>query len=81
MDMFLDRCSQLYEIVLFTASISDYADPLLDRLDRRKTLEHRLYRIHRIRKGRCFVKDLSYLGRNIEDKNAIPIPSWFDDDR
>eukprot|EP00494_Astrolonche_serrata_P019500 UN19708 len=55
MDMFLDRCSQLYEIVLFTASISDYADPLLDRLDRRKTLEHRLYRIHCIRKSRCFV--------------------------
>ena len=33
LDEFLNIVTQKYEVVIFTASISDYANPLLDRLD------------------------------------------------
>ena len=32
-DKFLKRCGELFEIVVYTASLSKYADPLLDKLD------------------------------------------------
>lgn len=33
-DEFLRRCGELYECVLFTASLAKYADPVADLLDR-----------------------------------------------
>ena len=53
------------EVVVFTASLSKYADPLLDILDRKKTIKLRLFR------GACcpyegtYVKDLSRLDREL----------------
>ena len=38
--------SKTYELVLFTASLPMYANPLLDILDKEKTLRWRLYREH-----------------------------------
>lgn len=93
-DEFLAACSELFEIVLFTASLSKYADPLLDMLDTKSTMDHRLFRDSCVQKDYCYVKDLSKLGRRLRDciivdnspqsyifqpSNAIPIPSWFDD--
>lgn len=93
-DEFLAAASELFEIVLFTASLSKYADPLLDMLDTNSTMDHRLFRDSCVQKDYCYVKDLSKLGRKLEDciivdnspqsyifqpSNAIPIPSWFDD--
>jgi len=93
-DMFLHRLSKIYELVLFTASVPSYADPLVDRLDPYKLLEHRLYREHCILEGQNFIKNLDCLGRPLENiiildnspasylhnpENAVPIPSWFDD--
>lgn len=93
-DEFLAACSELYEIVLFTASLSKYADPLLDMLDTQETLDYRLFRDSCVQRDYCYVKDLSKLGRSLKDSiivdnspqsyvfqpiNAIPIPSWFDD--
>jgi len=93
-DEFLKECHKLFEIVLFTASLSKYADPLLDMLDTSSTIDHRLFREHCVQKEYCYVKDLSKLGRKLKDciiidnsaqsyifqpSNAIPIPSWFDD--
>jgi len=93
-DEFLAACAKHYEIVLFTASLSKYADPLLDMLDTKSTIDHRLFREHCVQKEYCYVKDLSKLGRKLKDciiidnsaqsyifqpSNAIPIPSWFDD--
>lgn len=43
-DLFLAKCAEHYEIVLFTASLSKYVDPLLDMLDTETVIEHRLFR-------------------------------------
>ena len=40
-DQFLKRMGALYEIVIYTASLSKYADPLLDKLDIHKVMPRR----------------------------------------
>jgi len=91
---FLDVVSEHYEIVLFTASLAKYADPLLDLLDKNHTIDYRLFRDSCVQIGYSYVKDLSRLGRKMSEvmiidnspqsyrfqpQNAIPITSWFDD--
>jgi len=36
--------SQLYEIIVFTASQKLYADKIIDQIDPKKRISHRLYR-------------------------------------
>lgn len=43
-DTFMKRVGELYEVVVFTASVSKYGDPLLDQLDIHKVVHHRLFR-------------------------------------
>lgn len=85
--------SEFYEIVIFTASLSEYARPLINRLDRSLKGFHQLYREHwTFHEGLYFVKDLSLLGRDLKDiiiidnspsaylfqkENALPIISWY----
>ena len=45
-DMFLKRLSRYYELVIFTASIDKYANPVIDSLDANNLTRHRLYREH-----------------------------------
>jgi len=93
-DEFLLRASKHYELVIFTASLSKYADPLLDKLDVHKVLKHRLFRESCVISGTAYVKDLRKLNRKLKDTiivdnsppsylfqpaNAVPIASWFDD--
>ena len=93
-DEFLIECAKDYEIVVFTASLAKYADPLLDKLDTHKTITHRLFRESCVLHGTAYVKDLRTLGRKLRNSiivdnsppsylfqpiNAIPILSWFDD--
>ena len=90
---FLEKMSQIYEIVIFTASISKYAGPLLDILDKDKFCNYRLFREHCTLINTSFAKDLKKLGRNLKDviivdnspmayllntENGIPILTWFD---
>jgi RNA polymerase II subunit A small phosphatase-like protein len=35
---------EIYEVVIFTASLSKYADPVLDQLDIHRVVKHRLFR-------------------------------------
>lgn len=35
---------EIYEVVIFTASLSKYADPVLDQLDIHRVVQHRLFR-------------------------------------
>ena len=64
--MFLKELKNLYEIILFTAGTQEYADPILNIIEKDETFfEKRLYRQHSIIIGNLFVKDLNMLGRNL----------------
>jgi len=93
---FLEFVAPLFEVVIFTASLSMYATQLMDHLDPGQKLlgPHRLFREHCTSVDGSYVKDLSLLGRSLEriaiidnspsaylfqQRNAIPIESWFDD--
>jgi len=93
---FLNECAKDYEMVLFTASLAKYADPLLDLLDEDRVIDYRLFRDSCVQIGYSYVKDLSQLGRKMSEImiidnspqsyrfqpcNAIPCTSWFDDPR
>ena len=91
---FLESMSKLYEIVVFTASISKYANALLNIIDNKKYCIFRLFREHCTLINSTFIKDLSLLGRDMKDiiivdnspivyslnqYNGFPIESWFND--
>ena len=91
---FLEKMAKKYEIVIFTASLSKYADPLLDIIDKQGFCPFRLFREHCTLINTSFVKDLKRLGRDLKDiiivdnspisfalnpDNGLPILSWFDD--
>eukprot|EP01059_Diplonema_ambulator_P012778 TRINITY_DN23244_c0_g1_i1.p1 TRINITY_DN23244_c0_g1~~TRINITY_DN23244_c0_g1_i1.p1 ORF type:complete len:294 (+),score=60.45 TRINITY_DN23244_c0_g1_i1:55-936(+) len=66
-DEFIRFIEPLFEPVVFTASLSKYADPLLDQLDPGKKYlgRHRLFREHCSHTNGAYVKDLSLLGREL----------------
>ena len=91
---FLKEMSEIYEVVIFTAAMQDYADWVLDQLDTSKWISHRLYRQHTSIENGVFIKDLSKLGRDLnktiivdnvaenfqkQPENGILIKSWYDD--
>jgi len=93
-DQFMKRMGELYEIVVFTASLAKYADPVLDLLDKHKVVKIRLFREACVNHKGNYVKDLNRLGRDIKKtiiidnspasymfnpENAVPVESWFDD--
>jgi len=93
-DEFLCRMGELYECVLFTASLAKYADPVADLLDKWDVFHSRLFRESCVFHRGNYVKDLSRLGRELHKiiivdnspasyvfhpDNAVPCSSWFDD--
>lgn len=93
-DFFLQEVGKKFEIVVFTASLAKYADPLLDVLDPDGIVQFRLFREACVQHYGNYVKDLTHLGRALESSiiidnspfsymfqpdNAIPITSWFND--
>lgn len=93
-DMFLKRMGELYECVLFTASLAKYADPVADLLDVHGTFRARLFRDSCVFHRGNYVKDLNRLGRDLKKiiivdnspasylfhpDNAVPVSSWFED--
>ena len=64
---FLEEMSKYYELVIFTASLSKYANPLMDILDPKGLCTARLFREHCQFIDNTYMKDMSKLGRRIED--------------
>lgn len=92
---FLAAVGEMFEVVIFTASLAKYAAPLISRLDpQARYCHHQLYRQHCTLYERSYVKDLTLLGRPLnkiiivdnspaaylyQPRNAIPCTTWFDD--
>ncbi|KAH8361173.1 hypothetical protein KR200_003753, partial [Drosophila serrata] len=93
-DTFLNLVTNWYDVVIFTASLEDYANQVLDVLDAgRGILNRRYYRQH-CRADKFLTKDLNILGTDIGrtfiidnlpkayahfPNNALPIKSFFYD--
>lgn len=65
-DDFLRRMGELYECVLFTASLAKYADPVADLLDQWGVFRSRLFRESCVFYRGNYVKDLNKLGRELQ---------------
>lgn len=93
-DEFLEKVGRWFEVVVFTASVQKYGDPLLDKLDIYNSVHHRLFRDSCYNYQGNFIKNLSQLGRPLTDsiiidnspasyifhpQHSIPISSWFSD--
>ena len=91
---FIEEASKIFEVVIYTASLSKYADPLMTKLDPSNFWSNRLFREHCTVCNNVFIKDLLFLGKNMKDviiidnspnsyafqnENAIPITSWYGD--
>ncbi|KAF6143393.1 hypothetical protein GIB67_001337 [Kingdonia uniflora] len=93
--MFLETVASMFEIVIFTAGESAYAEKLLDILDPDHTLiSQRIYRDSCVFSKNGHTKDLTILGRDLarvaivdnspqvfqlQVDNGIPIESWYGD--
>lgn len=95
LEAFLNFCENHFEIIIYTASCKEYADPILDLIEKdKKYFKYRLYREDCISYYNFFFKDLSIFERNENDvfiidnclfsfsyylSNGILITSYFND--
>ncbi|KAJ5489665.1 Nuclear envelope morphology protein 1 [Penicillium diatomitis] len=94
-DDFLRKISRWYKLVVFTASVQEYADPVIDWLEQeRKYFQGRYYRQHCTFRNGAYIKDLSSVEPDLSkvmildnspmsylfhEDNAIPIEGWIND--
>ncbi|MBW0500786.1 hypothetical protein O181_040501 [Austropuccinia psidii MF-1] len=94
-DFFLKTVSSWYTVVIFTASMREYADPVIDWLDQgRGLIDARLFRESCTNIKGSYVKDLTIVERDLSkvclvdnspisyglhQANAIPIEGWLND--
>lgn len=86
--------SKHYELVIYTASLNKYADPLLDLLDPHRLISARLFRESCVFYEGNYVKDMSLINRELSQsiivdnspnsylfhpENAIDCSSYIDD--
>ena len=91
---FLSEIAPYFEIIIFTASISEYASPLIDMLDKNKLTSGRLFRQHCLFNHGLYLKDIKIIQKDLKDviiidnnpvsyvlnqDNGIPIITWYDD--
>ena len=69
---FLNKMSKIYNIYIFTASIKEYAAPLLFKLDNNNVISKKMFRENcTLSKDNKYIKDLHILNENL--KNVILI--------
>ncbi|KAM0797473.1 NLI interacting factor-like phosphatase-domain-containing protein [Usnea florida] len=94
-DDFLRKVCKWYKLVVFTASVQEYADPVIDWLEQeRKYFSARYYRQHCTFRNGAYIKDLSSVEPDLSkvmildnsplsyifhEDNAIPIEGWIND--
>ncbi|MCO5611822.1 hypothetical protein L7F22_066081 [Adiantum nelumboides] len=93
-DEFLQAMSSRYELVVFTASTKSYANAIIDKLDPKRLIKHRLHREFCTFSDGGLVKDLTTLGRDLhrvilldntphcyslQPLNGLAISSFFND--
>ncbi|CRG97436.1 NLI interacting factor-like phosphatase, putative [Plasmodium gallinaceum] len=93
-DDFFKEISKYYEVVIFTASLSTYANAVIDKIDVDHVCSYRLFRESCSCWKNNYVKDIKKLGRDLNnviiidnsiyvqkfcEDNCILIESWFDD--
>jgi len=87
---------EYFELVLFTAGTQDYADPIIEAIEKDEQIfKYKLYRQHVTINEDEYIKDLSRIGREIENmiivdnmpqnfnlqkENGIFIKSFYGDD-
>ena len=91
---FLSQIAPYFEIIIFTASISEYASPLIDMLDKNKLTSGRLFRQHCLFNHGLYLKDIKIIKKDLKDTiiidnnpvsyvmnqdNGLPILTWYDD--
>ncbi|KAJ2881585.1 Nuclear envelope morphology protein 1 [Coemansia aciculifera] len=95
-DYFLRRVSEWYKVVVFTASLAEYADPVIDLLDsQNKLIEGRYFRESCVPHDSSYAKDLTAIDADlsqivlvdnsplsyfINPTNGIPIQPWVNSD-
>jgi CTD nuclear envelope phosphatase 1 len=94
-DDFLKKISKWYNLIIFTASVQEYADPVIDWLEvERKYFAGRYYRQHCTFRNGAYIKDLAQVEPDLSkvmildnspmsyifhEDNAIPIEGWISD--
>ena len=89
---FINKMSKIFNIYIFTASIKEYAEPLLIKLDKNNLIKKKLYREScTLSEDRKYIKDLNTLNENLKNVilldnnpnsyrynkcNGLPIKTW-----
>ena len=94
MDEFLNEISKYFEVYIFTASMEEYASPVIDIIDKNKMVRGKFFRQDCIFSDGLYIKNLKKAGNDLKDiiiidnnpgsyatneENGIPIKTWYDD--
>lgn len=94
LDFFLQQAAAVFEVVVFTASLAQYANVVLDHVDPLNTVSARLFRESCVPHNGSYVKDLARLGRPLartllldnspasyafQPANGVPSATFLDD--
>ena len=93
-DEFLKEISNFFEIYIFTASMEEYASPVIDLMNKNNIVKGKFFRQDCIFSDGLYIKDLYKVSNDLKDviiidnnpssyitneDNGIPIKTWYED--